>query len=123
MVPGQGPEQRESGKTVLYPLIVIIILISYTIIKLLIKRRTFPAKTRNGTLKIFSFPSTTFLLRLVSIARLRQRESSKTVLCLQGGAAEPEISWRVSHPSIIQALCCLTSMFEWKLVYQTRKIR
>jgi hypothetical protein len=34
-VPGQGPEQRESEKTVLYPQI-IIILISYIIIKLLI---------------------------------------------------------------------------------------
>jgi hypothetical protein len=48
-VPGQGPERRESGKTVLY-LQIIIILISY-IIKLLIKRktRTILAKTRNGT--------------------------------------------------------------------------
>ncbi len=34
-VPGRGPEQRKFGKTVLYPLI-IIILISYIIIKLLI---------------------------------------------------------------------------------------
>jgi hypothetical protein len=32
-VPGRGPEQRESGETVLYLLIVIIILISYIIIK------------------------------------------------------------------------------------------
>jgi hypothetical protein len=47
-IPGQGPEQRESGKTVFYPLIVIIILISYIFIKLLIKR-TIPAKTGNGT--------------------------------------------------------------------------
>ncbi len=31
-VPGRGPEQRESGKTVLYLLIVIIILIIYIII-------------------------------------------------------------------------------------------
>jgi hypothetical protein len=52
----RGPEQRESGKTVLYPLIIIIILISYivillyVIIKLLIKRRTIPAETVNGTL-------------------------------------------------------------------------
>jgi hypothetical protein len=36
-VPGQGPEQRETGKTVLYLLIVIIILISYIIIKLALK--------------------------------------------------------------------------------------
>jgi len=48
-VPGQGPEQRESGKTVLYLLIVIIILISYIIIKLSNKRRTIPTETRNGT--------------------------------------------------------------------------
>jgi hypothetical protein len=45
-VPGQGPEQRESEKTLLYPQI-IIILISYIIIKLL--TRTIPAKTGNGT--------------------------------------------------------------------------
>jgi hypothetical protein len=31
-VPGRGPEQRESGKTVLYPLIIINILISYFLI-------------------------------------------------------------------------------------------
>jgi hypothetical protein len=36
-VPGQGPEQRESEKTVLYPQI-IIILISYIIINLLINK-------------------------------------------------------------------------------------
>ncbi len=48
-VPGQGPEQRESSKTVLYLLIVIILLFSYIIIKLLIKRRTIPAKARNRT--------------------------------------------------------------------------
>ncbi len=48
-VPGQGPEQRESVKTVIYLLIVIIILIRYIIIKLLIKKRTIPAKTGNGT--------------------------------------------------------------------------
>ncbi len=42
-VPGQGPEQRESGKTVIYRIIVIIKLISNIIIKLLIKRRTIPA--------------------------------------------------------------------------------
>ncbi len=51
-VPGRGTEQRESGKTVLYPLIIIITLISYIIVKLLIKRRTIPAKTGNGTLKV-----------------------------------------------------------------------
>jgi hypothetical protein len=52
-VPCQGPEQRESGNTVLYLLIVIIILISillYIIIKLEIKMRTIPAKTGNRTL-------------------------------------------------------------------------
>jgi hypothetical protein len=50
-VPGRGPEQRESGKTVLHPLvIIIIILISYIII-LLIKRRTVPAETGDGTLE------------------------------------------------------------------------
>jgi hypothetical protein len=49
-VPGQGPEQRQSNKTVLYLLIVIIMLIIYSIIKLLIKRRTIPAETRNKTL-------------------------------------------------------------------------
>jgi hypothetical protein len=31
-VPGRDPEQRESGKTVLYPLIIIYILMSYIII-------------------------------------------------------------------------------------------
>jgi hypothetical protein len=31
-VPGRGPVQRESGKTVLYPLIIIILLFSYIII-------------------------------------------------------------------------------------------
>jgi hypothetical protein len=36
-------------KTVLYPLIIIIILISYIIIKLSIKMRTIPAKTGNIT--------------------------------------------------------------------------
>jgi len=46
---GRGPEQRESGKTVLYPLIIIIILISYIISKSLIRRRTIPAETGNGT--------------------------------------------------------------------------
>jgi len=49
LVPGRGPEQRESGKTVLYLLIINIILISYIIIKLLIKRRTIPAETGNRT--------------------------------------------------------------------------
>ncbi len=44
-VPGRGPEQRESIKTVLYRLIISTILISCIIIKLLIKMRTFPAKT------------------------------------------------------------------------------
>jgi hypothetical protein len=58
-VPGRGPAQRESGKTVLYWLIVIIILISYIIIKLLIKRRTISAKTGNGT------PPLCLLLKLV----------------------------------------------------------
>ncbi len=43
-VTGQGLEQRESIKTVLSPLI-IIILISYIIIK----TRTIPAETKNGT--------------------------------------------------------------------------
>jgi hypothetical protein len=47
-VPDRGLEQRESGKTVLY-LPVIIILISYIIIKLLIKKGTIPAKTGKGT--------------------------------------------------------------------------
>ncbi len=40
--PGRGPEQRESDKTVLYLPIVINILISYIIIKLLMKRRIIP---------------------------------------------------------------------------------
>ncbi len=35
-VPGRGLEQREPEKTILYPQIIIIILISYIIIKLLI---------------------------------------------------------------------------------------
>jgi hypothetical protein len=47
-VPGQGPEQRESGKTVLYALI-IILFISYIIIKVLIKMRTISAETGKGT--------------------------------------------------------------------------
>jgi hypothetical protein len=50
-VPGWGPEQRESGKTVLYLLIIIIILISDIIIKLLIKMRTIPAETGKDLLK------------------------------------------------------------------------
>ncbi len=33
--------------------------------------------------------------------------------------AEPEIPWRVSHPSTIQAQGCLTSVFKWELVYPT----
>ncbi len=38
--------------------------------------------------------------------------------------AEPEIPWRVSHPSIIQAQCCLTSVLNgnW-CMYPTRLIR
>jgi hypothetical protein len=54
-VPGQGPEQREFGKTVIYPLIIItlinyIIIYYYQTIELLIKMRTIPAETGNGTL-------------------------------------------------------------------------
>jgi len=33
-------------------------------------------------------------------------------------APVPEIPWRASHPSAIQAQCCMTSMFKWELVYQ-----
>jgi hypothetical protein len=47
-VPGRGLEWRESGKTVLY-LLIIILLISFIIIKLLIKLITILAKTGNGT--------------------------------------------------------------------------
>jgi len=49
-VSGQGLEWRESGKAVLY-LQIIIIFISYIIIKLLIKRktRTIPAETGTQT--------------------------------------------------------------------------
>ncbi len=47
-VPDRGMEQRESGKTVLYSLIISIILIRYIIIRLSIKMRTIPAETRNG---------------------------------------------------------------------------
>jgi hypothetical protein len=50
---------------------------------------------------------------------LRQRESSKNVLCLQGVTAEPEIPWRVSHQSIIQDQSCITAVFERELVYPT----
>jgi hypothetical protein len=46
-VPGRGLEQRESGKAVFYLPIIIIILISYIIIKLLIKTRTITADTGN----------------------------------------------------------------------------
>jgi hypothetical protein len=64
-VPGRGLEQRESDKTVLY-LQIIIILISYIIIKLLIKRkmRTIPAETGNGTpcMECFHFKLTSVLL-------------------------------------------------------------
>ncbi len=43
-------EQRESGKIGLYPLIIHnIIVISYIIINLLIKMRTIPGETGNGT--------------------------------------------------------------------------
>ncbi len=54
-VPGQGLERRESGKTVLY-LQIIIILISY-IIKLLIKRktRTIPKMELRILMYIFCF--------------------------------------------------------------------
>jgi hypothetical protein len=54
-VPGQGLERRESGKNVLYPQI-IIILISY-IIKLLIKRktRTIPKMELRILMNIFCF--------------------------------------------------------------------
>ncbi len=48
-IPGQGPEQRESCKTVLYQLFSIIKLISYIIIKLFIKTRTIPSETGNRT--------------------------------------------------------------------------
>ncbi len=48
-VPGRGPEQRESGKTVLYLLISIILFISYIIIQLLFEMRTIPSETGNGT--------------------------------------------------------------------------
>ncbi len=50
-VHGRGLEQRESGNTILYPLIFIIFLVIllYAIIRLLIKMRTIPAKTGNGT--------------------------------------------------------------------------
>ncbi len=51
-VPGRGPEQRESGKTVLYLPIIIIIILIYYYIKLLIKMRIIPAETGNGTLLI-----------------------------------------------------------------------
>jgi hypothetical protein len=50
-----GPEQREPGKAVLYLLIVIIILISYIIIKLLIKRSTIPEKTGSGIFNLRYF--------------------------------------------------------------------
>jgi hypothetical protein len=33
--------------------------------------------------------------------------------------AQHEIPWRVSHPSNIHTKCCLTSVFEWELVYPT----
>jgi hypothetical protein len=33
--------------------------------------------------------------------------------------AEPGLPWRVSHLSIIQAQCCLTSVFGWELMYPT----
>jgi hypothetical protein len=32
--------------------------------------------------------------------------------------ADPEISWRVSHPSTIQAQCSLNSVFKWELCIQ-----
>jgi hypothetical protein len=52
-VPDGGPEQRESIKTVLYLLIIINILICYIIIKLLIKMRTFTAKTGNSNWTVY----------------------------------------------------------------------
>ncbi len=42
-------QNKESDKTELYLLIVIIIMISYIIIKLLIQRRTIPVETGNVT--------------------------------------------------------------------------
>ncbi len=47
-VPAEAWSKREYCKTVLY-LLIIIILISYIVIKLLIKRRIIPAKTGNRT--------------------------------------------------------------------------
>ncbi len=70
-VPGWGPEQRESGRTVLY-LLIIIILISYIIIKLLIKRRTIPTKTKNGTTFCFFGQSVEQKLNLSSSFRRDQ---------------------------------------------------
>ncbi len=76
-VPRRGLEQRESGKIVLYLLISIIIIISYIIIKLLIKMRTIAAKTANH----FSLMSTYRHVKQESLSRkvLLKRKALSTV--------------------------------------------
>ncbi len=49
-----------------------------------------------------------------------EREPKQAILKPPLGVpAEPDIIWRVLHPSTIQAQCCLTSVFQWELVYPT----
>jgi hypothetical protein len=73
-----------SGKTVFYLLIINNILISCIIIELLIKRRTIPAETRNGTphLNVFSvseFCSTSDAGRTESRNLDRQTNGGRTL--------------------------------------------
>ncbi len=58
-VPGWGPEQRESEKTVLYPQI-IILLISYIIIKLLINEN-YASRNRKWNSEFVVFCSKLFI--------------------------------------------------------------
>ncbi len=52
-----------------------------------------------------------------------EREPTQAILKLSLKVpGEPVILWRVPHHSTIQVQCCLTSVFEWELVYPTRQL-
>jgi hypothetical protein len=54
-------------------------------------------------------------LAFLKIGHVKGKRASNTSIV----PAEPEIPWRVSHLSIIKAQSCLTSVFQWELVYPT----
>jgi hypothetical protein len=76
---------------------------------------------RNSLLALFMFIFVLF--QQVSITRLKQRESEKTVLCPQRGEGDRhQQNLKFPGGSPIQVLstqCCLTSVFKWELVYPT----